>query len=379
MSLPSQILSQPYPLAWMGVLILLAYYAVVAIILRWKPQRNVQVIRYEPPQGISPAVAAFLWENGRCERAFAAALISLAARGDINIQQKKDWFILERLRKPGAELPPEEATLFASVFPSALNTYSFNGAEYHRLCGSYREFRSTVEGIAEPALISPHLVLWFFGVAYSVEMPLTVAFAVPNLVHKASAPSLVFCGLVTLLGGSCLVAAVRVWPATLRKLASFLPFDGRPSRPLNLNDFVPVYLTATALIGFAFLASFISTQFALLTTALVFVHAVALHLLEAPTAAGRKLLAELDGFREFLSRADADRLNRENKPGRTPQTLEEYSAYAVALNVEHAWGEELTDELMELLQFEQAYERWPMFLLDSGGHDRIELKIGSKK
>ena len=323
-------------------------------------------------------MAAFLVENGRCERAFAAALVSLAARSYICIQQKKDWFILERLRNPGTELPPEEANLLAFLFPASPNTYSFNGAEFHRLCGAYRDFRSTVEGIACPELISPHLVLWFFGVACSAVVPIGVAIAVPNLVSKISASSLVFGGLWTLLGGSCLVAALRVWPATLRKLASLLPFDGRPSRPPSLNDFVPVYLTATTLIGFAFLASSTSTQFALLMTALVFLHAVARHLLEAPTAAGRKLLAELAGFRDFLSRADADRLNRENKPGRTPQTLEEYSAYAIALNVEHAWGEELTGELMELLQFEQAYDRWPMFLLDSS-RDRIEVKIVSKK
>ena len=378
MSLPSQILSQAYPLAWIGVLILFAYYAVMAIVLRWRPRRRVRVIRYEPPQGISAAVAAFLLENGRCERAFAAALVSLAARGYISIQQKKDWFILERLREPDAELPPEEATLLASLFPTALSTYAFNGTDYDRLCQAYRNFRTVVDGIADPEFISSHLLLWLFGVVYSVEVPVGVISAVPDLVNKTSAPSLMLCGLFAVLGGSCLVAAVRVWPATLRKLASFLPFHQDPSRPPNLNDFIPVFLTANALLGFGFLASSTSTQFALLMTALVFLHAVGRHLLDAPTAAGRKLLVELAGFREFLSRADADRLNRENKPGWTPQTLKEYSAYAVALNVEHAWGEEFTDGLMELLQFEQAYDLWPMFFLDTG-HDRIELKIGSKK
>ena len=380
MSLPPHIFSQTYPLAWFGVLILLAYYALTANVLRWTPQRKVQVIRYEPPQGISPAVAGFLLENGQCERAFAAALVSLAAKDYIRIQQKKDWFILKKLREPGTELlPPEEATLLASLFPPPLDTYSFNGAEYHRLCGAYHQFRNTVEGIADPELVSSHFILWFFGVAYSVAVPANIVFGVPNLVNRMSVSSLMFCGLWALLGGSCLVAAVRVWPATLGKLYPFLPFDDRPSRPLNFNDFVPIYLTATAMIGFAFLASSTSTQFALLITALVFLHAVGRSLLEAPTAAGRKLLGELGGFREFLERADADRLNRENKPGRTPQTLEQYSAYAVALNVEHAWGEELTDALMELLQFEQAYDRWPMFLRDAGSRNRIELKIGAKR
>ncbi len=378
MSLPSHILSETYPLAWMGVLVLLAYYAVMAIVLRWTPQRKVRVIRYEPPQGISAAVAAFLMENGRCERAFAAALVSLATKGYIRIQQKKDWFIVERLRESGAELPPEEATQLASLFRTGLSTYAFNAAENDRLCQAYRSFRSTVDGIADPELISAHLVLWFFGVAYSVEVPIGVIYTVPDLVNKTSVLSLLYLGLWVVLGGSCLVAAVRVWPATLRKLISFLPFDEHPIRPPNLNDFVPVFLTATALMGFIVLASSTSTQFALLMTALVFLHAVARHLLEAPTATGHKLLAELGGFREFLSRADADRMSRENKPGRTPQSLEKYSAYAVALNVGHAWGEEFTDGLMKLLQYEQAYDPWSMLFAHSS-RGRIQLKIGSKE
>jgi hypothetical protein len=54
---------------------------------------------------------------------------------------------------------------------------------------------------------------------------------------------------------------------------------------------------------------------------------------------------------------DASRLNHENQPGETPETLEKYIPYAVALDVEHAWGEELTQNLLEMLQFDLAYSR----------------------
>jgi hypothetical protein len=79
------------------------------------------------------------------------------------------------------------------------------------------------------------------------------------------------------------------------------------------------------------------------------------YLLNAPTSAGRKALAELTSFREFLSRADADRLNRDNTPGNTPDTLEPHTAYAVALGVEHGWGEEFAGDLLEMLEADQAY------------------------
>jgi hypothetical protein len=67
------------------------------------------------------------------------------------------------------------------------------------------------------------------------------------------------------------------------------------------------------------------------------------------------VLEELKGFRAFVARADADRLNRENDPGATPQVLEATTGYAVALNVEHGWGEEFTADLLQLFEIDSAY------------------------
>ncbi len=60
--------------------LLLIFYIVNVIALRWTPKKTM-VTQYDPPQGVSPALAGYLRENGRCERAFAAALVSLASKG----------------------------------------------------------------------------------------------------------------------------------------------------------------------------------------------------------------------------------------------------------------------------------------------------------
>jgi uncharacterized membrane protein len=146
---------------------------------------------------------------------------------------------------------------------------------------------------------------------------------------------------------------------------------------LDLKDLIPVFLSGSALAGFVFLAVLSSTKFALLVSALVILNAISRHALEAPTRAGRKVLADLQNFREFLSRTDSDRLNRENQPGQTPVTLEKYSAYAVALDVEDAWGEEFVENLVELLQWDQAYSRRQS--KSALGNDIIELKIRPRK
>jgi uncharacterized membrane protein len=83
-----------------------------------------------------------------------------------------------------------------------------------------------------------------------------------------------------------------------------------------MNDAVPVILIGPIFLGFSFLAYWTSLKFVTLAVALIIINFVFQHLLEAPSKEGRKTIAELKNFREFLSRADADRLNRENEPGR---------------------------------------------------------------
>jgi len=323
-------------------------------------------------------VAANLTENGLYERAFAAALVSLAAKGFLEIEQDEYRFSLKKLREPSGALAPEESLILESLFAGRPDTYAFDSIEYSRLCEAFVEFKDVLEGCVEPDLISEHLPFWWMGVACSLMAIIPVAGSLVELENNVSWISVVYFGIWILLGGSCLVAALRVWPVTIHKLTSYSPWASRPTRPLDLKDLIPVFLSGSALTGFVFLAVLSSTKFALLLSASVILNATARHALEAPTRAGRKVLAELRNFREFLSRTDSDRLNRENQPGQTPVTLEKYSAYAVALDVEDAWGEEFVENLVELLQWDQAYSR-RQSKFTTLNNDRIELRIRPRK
>jgi hypothetical protein len=48
----------------------------------------------------------------------------------------------------------------------------------------------------------------------------------------------------------------------LRKLASLFPGTRHPKRALDLNDAIPIFLTVSAVVGFAFLGVLTSPQFA---------------------------------------------------------------------------------------------------------------------
>jgi uncharacterized membrane protein YgcG len=63
------------------------------------------------------------------------------------------------------------------------------------------------------------------------------------------------------------------------------------------------------------------------------------YLLKAPTRTGRRLLDQLEGFRQFLDVAEREEMNFRNPPEKTPELFEHYLPYALALGVEQRWME----------------------------------------
>jgi uncharacterized protein (TIGR04222 family) len=312
-------------------------------------------VRYEPPEAVSPAAAAFLVESGRYERAFSAALVSLAAKDYMRVLEKGDTFTLEKLRDADAKLPPEERAVHSYLFPEGLDSTSFYGADSFRLVACYGEFKQAIQNRVTSSWIRAHVVMWLFGVCGSLIVLAPVIFAMSGLGKGMPLGSFAFAALLIFVGATSFVAALRIWPAFLRKLGTFLPGSRSARRPLNLNDAIPFFLTGTAAFGFVLLSVFTSTKLASLLGAAFAMNVFSWHFTNAPTSAGRRALAELVAYREFLSRTETDRLNRQNEPGRTPQKVKLDDAYAVALGVPCGWGEEFAANILELIQADEAY------------------------
>jgi hypothetical protein len=91
------------------------------------------------------------------------------------------------------------------------------------------------------------------------------------------------------------------------------------------------------------------------------------YLLRAPTAVGRQILDQIEGFKLYLSVAEKDRLNLENPPERTPALFEMFLPYAVALGVEQKWAEQFASVLAVAGAGEAAAARYrPSWYSGSG-------------
>jgi hypothetical protein len=105
----------------------------------------------------------------------------------------------------------------------------------------------------QPAPMSAHCFLWFSGIAYSVVALVCLFHATRVFSEIATPAGLVFLSVFIFLGSSAFIAAVRAWPPTLWKIASFVRRDGRPARAPDAADLPPIVLTASSLLGLAFL------------------------------------------------------------------------------------------------------------------------------
>jgi uncharacterized membrane protein len=66
--------------------------------------------------------------------------------------------------------------------------------------------------------------------------------------------------------------------------------------------------------------------------------AVAFSWLKAPTRKGRATMDKIEGFKQYLSVAEEDRLEYLNPPKKTPELFEKFLPYAIALDVQNAWA-----------------------------------------
>jgi hypothetical protein len=73
------------------------YFVIVALAIRVFEPQPVLVAQYNPPKGASPAVAAWLLERGALPRALAAAIVSMAAKGYLKIEQSGDLYSITQL------------------------------------------------------------------------------------------------------------------------------------------------------------------------------------------------------------------------------------------------------------------------------------------
>jgi len=265
----------------LGLMLTLAlYYAAWSKVGR-DPRKGVIIPRFQPPTGLSPAACRYVLDMSFNRHAFTAAIISLAVKGHIVIEEAGEEFTLRRIQgdKPGAPPTRGESGLLDALLPHSPSSISMKNT-------NYRQFQQA-RGALKKALRDEYLGRLFH---------LNTLYVAPPIV-------------------TTVLAAVVA-----------LAFESGPVIWI-------AWLILNALL-----------------------HGLFIYLMRAPTPAGRRIMDEIEGFRNYLDTAEQDRLDRMRSPALTPEVFESFLPYAYALGVENHWCERFAREMPEEIRRQSGYQ-----------------------
>ena len=266
-----------------GLLLLIGYYGRAWHQVGRDPPSRVIVPRYEAPEGQSPASMRFLRRMKYDDRSFAAAVLSLAVKGALRIEQESRGllkrggkFTLHRTEpEPGATLSDDETVLRDTLLGSRASI-ELDNANHAIIAAAKHAHLQLLKKRHTPTFFRINGAWHAGGIALSLLLG-AVAIVLPVINGG--------------FGASWWFATQPGWVA----------------------------------LGAAALALLVNGAFG--------------RLLKAPTVAGRAVMDHIEGFRLYLDVAEGDDLRLIDAPPLTVELYERNLPAALALEVEQHWAE----------------------------------------
>jgi hypothetical protein len=341
--LPS--IAKGYTPAVLALVLITVYFVLVFLITRRRDPQRVSVTRYQPPPGVSPAIAAWLFERD-LSRAMAAALVNMSAKGYLKIEQQQDdhCSITQLQPESTPTLEREENVLSYNLFHD-YDRFAFRevSPEFIRAVRMFElALKDTGYFSSNAALSYPSWIVSGVGVFFALGNTDFLS----NL-DRVTGRLLVATVVTTFVSFVVGVAAMR---GTVEKVATRLPGSTSPQRPWTGADAKPLRYLCVSLGGIALFGVLSSATAALIIFAFLVINGFFFHSLQGLTPAGRGVLAQLSDYRKFLSEVDADVISRLHVCDHVPAQLRPEDAFAVALHLDLGWGEQFVSSITPVVE-----------------------------
>ena len=331
--------------AAVGVALVLAYYVLVWLAVGKDPDKGVIMPIYTPPDNLSPAVMRFIAEMGYDDRIFAAAVIDMAVKGFLRIEDADGAYTLTKQTGTAVKLAADEQKIAAQLFRSG-DAIVLARRTTPRIGAAKNALKSSLALAYEKTHFVTNRKAFITGVVVSAA---TVA---ASLVLSPDPEIVVFLGIwlsIWSIGVVFLVVTVvKLWTMVFAAARSLGTRAGSLGAALFMTAFATPFF-AGEVFALTILAQSSPATAAQLAVVAV-LNMLFFHLLKAPTLLGRRILDQIEGFKMFLAATEADRLQRLYPAGKTPELYEKFLPYAFALGVEQQWTDQFADVLAAAAQ-----------------------------
>jgi uncharacterized membrane protein YgcG len=315
----------------LGLLVMWAYYLFQWLRFGRDPKPGVIIPQYEAPEGCTPGMLRHVERMAYDDRCFAADVVDLAVRGQLEIRKNAGDYSLFRKSIGSREpLPEAEATLLKATLGSR-STLELKQAQHETIAAAIKQHREALEKNDVGRYFNTHSKLVIPGALFGAAALLAGIFAYGAAPMLAGAGFMLVWLSVWSFGVAALVISViRAWrspPGILTYIsAMFLTLFSLP-------------FIAGEVIGLGMFAKFAGVGLAAIAVALVGTNFAFFQWLKAPTIEGRKLLDRIAGLRLYLGVAERDELAAQKVPPLTVDEFQRFLPYALALGVEKTWAD----------------------------------------
>ena len=319
-----------------SVLGVIAYYVFAWASVGRDPKPGTIVSVYSPPRDVSPAMLRYVWKETFDDRTVWSSLLSLVSKGLVTMESEGSVAVLRPIHGVTlgqATLPPEEQIFLEEL----LRTHKKKGMTISMLDGRTCLVVAKMADMLRRAAVGR----WFeenreYVIVGTVLSALGLCIAaMPRRMDECFA---LVVSLALMAPGAFYLVFLLLRIRDLYKAAR-MKFDvALVGRTALLGAFL-VCCLASILMGSVVLGGAFGWPVVAVAGLFAVLNVSFLHLMKAPTAEGRKLLDEIEGFRVFLNSVERPTMDRSEAPNQQPGVYEKYLPYAVALEVEQAWGD----------------------------------------
>jgi len=313
--------------AGVGLLLLLAYYAFAWLRVGRDPPVGTIIPLFGPPEGMSPAAARYVTEMSFDNTCFTAAIINLGVKGKLRILETDGKTTLDK-RGSKTAITPEEDVVAKRLFASD-DALLLDQANHVPIGLAKKGLEETLTKNYLGKLFTNNYGWSGIGFGLLVLIVVAVLITAAAINQNSVIPTLAMSSLFGIPFVMAGAAMIFYGTQQVRQDRGFVIFGailiglslagGMGAMWYNAPGAANLYLLGMvfacgAVVGLGF------------------------PLLKAPSRSGRKIMDEIEGFREYLGVAEEDRLNYLNPPEKTPELFEKFLPYAVALDCQNAWA-----------------------------------------
>lgn len=341
--------NRPSIIVIVGALVLLAYYL---MLWRWfgrGPEAGIIIPRYQPPQGYSPASMRFIERMGYDNKCFTTAIINLAVKGAVEIDDDDGSFkvIKQRVLKPS--LAPGEAQVINGLFAHDEDSISIAQSNHGILSKAIGKHKKSLK--RDYAKKYFRLNSWFLAPGILLTIFL-VTQAIASLPSEEVIFKTIFFSVFSMMAFLMFAA---VWRGLSRRGKSGI--FRAVVNIVTLLVFGGFFITSG--IPFGEFAEVVPLPLVGGVIAMLAMHYLFYHWLKAPTLAGRRLLDQVEGFKHYLEVAEKDEIALQDAPRFSADLYEAYLPYAIALDLENQWTEKLNRAIAAgLIESHYSHPRW---------------------